>query len=134
MEISNLCPVVCRDAASVEEFFDRLKSFDHEFEDQRRQAELKGEKLRYVATYERGERSAAGLSGHDNYPVTGTARTGLVSVGQNHPFYNLSGGDNIVSFTTERYCERPLVVRGPGAGAEVTAAGILADVIRLLKV
>jgi len=46
-----------------------------------------------------------------------------------HPFYFLSGSDNMVVFTTERYRERPLVVRGPGAGAEVTAAGVFAEVI-----
>lgn len=133
VEISNLCPAACREASSVEEFFDRLASFDDEFEDQRQQAERNGEKLRYVATYEKVVAATASSSGNDNFPHPGLARTGLISVGQNHPFYNLSGGDNIVSFTTERYCERPLVVKGPGAGAEVTAAGVLADVIRLLK-
>ncbi len=46
-----------------------------------------------------------------------------------HPFYNLSGSDNIISFTTERYKERPLVIKGPGAGAEVTAAGVFAEII-----
>jgi aspartokinase/homoserine dehydrogenase 1 len=48
-----------------------------------------------------------------------------------HPFYNLSGSDNIIAFTTTRYNERPLVVKGPGAGADVTAAGVLADVIQV---
>ena len=48
-----------------------------------------------------------------------------------HPFYALSGSDNIISFTTERYRERPLVVKGPGAGAEVTAAGVFADLVNV---
>jgi aspartokinase/homoserine dehydrogenase 1 len=132
--ISNLCPVACRDTSSVDEFFRRLTSFDEEFEDLRRQAELNGEKLRYVATYERETPETTSDSGDHYFQHAGTAKTGLISVGPSHPFYNLSGGDNIVALTTERYCERPLVVKGPGAGAEVTAAGILADVIRLLKV
>jgi aspartokinase/homoserine dehydrogenase 1 len=134
VEIANLCPATCRDASSIEEFFSRLASFDEEFEDQRRQAELNGERLRYVATYVRDAAETTTSAGESDFPQMGGAKTGLLSVGQNHPFYNLSGGDNIVSFTTERYCERPLVVKGPGAGAEVTAAGVLADVIRLLKV
>jgi len=55
----------------------------------------------------------------------------LLAFDQSHPFYFLSGSDNMVSFTTERYRDRPLVVRGPGAGAEVTAAGVFAEVIGL---
>ena len=52
-------------------------------------------------------------------------------VDESHPFYTLSGSDNIISFTTDRYRERPLVVKGPGAGAEVTAAGVFADLINV---
>ena len=48
-----------------------------------------------------------------------------------HPFYSLSGSDNIISFTTERYKNTPLVVKGPGAGAEVTAAGVFADLVNV---
>ena len=55
----------------------------------------------------------------------------LQEVDASHPFYNLSGSDNIISFTTERYRERPLVIKGPGAGAEVTAAGVFAEIISL---
>jgi aspartokinase/homoserine dehydrogenase 1 len=55
----------------------------------------------------------------------------LQEVNQSHPFYNLSGSDNIISFTTERYKERPLVIKGPGAGAEVTAAGVFAEIISI---
>ena len=61
------------------------------------------------------------------------ATIGLQEVDNNHPFYNLSGSDNIISFTTERYNERPLVVKGPGAGAEVTAAGVFAEIISIAK-
>ncbi|MCB0618269.1 MAG: hypothetical protein KDC43_22945, partial [Saprospiraceae bacterium] len=59
----------------------------------------------------------------------GEARIGLEEVGVEHPFYHLSGSDNMIVFTTERYKDRPLVVRGPGAGAEVTAAGLFAEII-----
>ena len=60
----------------------------------------------------------------------GRAGVSLQEVNQDHPFYALSGSDNIISITTERYKERPLVIKGPGAGAEVTAAGVLVDIVR----
>ena len=59
------------------------------------------------------------------------ASIGLRKVDHNDPFYTLSGSDNMIVFTTERYRDRPLVVRGPGAGAEVTAAGLFAEIITI---
>ena len=50
---------------------------------------------------------------------------------KDHPFAQLSGSDNIIAFTTTRYKEQPLIVRGPGAGAQVTAGGIFSDILRL---
>ena len=50
---------------------------------------------------------------------------------QDHPFAQLSGSDNIIAFTTQRYSQQPLIVRGPGAGAEVTAGGVFSDLLRL---
>ena len=61
----------------------------------------------------------------------GVATISLQEVDSSNPFYNLSGSDNMIVFTTERYKERPLVVRGPGAGAEVTAAGVFAEIIQI---
>ena len=61
----------------------------------------------------------------------GKVRIRLQYVDDQHPFYGLSGSDNVISFTTERYSERPLVVKGPGAGAEVTAAGVFADLVNV---
>ncbi len=61
----------------------------------------------------------------------GVLKIQLGYVGQSHPFYSLSGSDNIILMTTERYHDRPMVIRGPGAGAEVTAAGVFADIIRI---
>jgi aspartokinase/homoserine dehydrogenase 1 len=57
----------------------------------------------------------------------------LQAVDLNHPFASLDGSDNMIVFFTERYHTRPLVVRGPGAGAEVTAAGVFAEVIGMVR-
>jgi homoserine dehydrogenase len=58
-------------------------------------------------------------------------RSLLRSYPSSHPFAQLSGSDNLVVFTTERYRDRPLIVRGPGAGAEVTAAGVFVDLLQV---
>ena len=60
----------------------------------------------------------------------GKARVGLEQVEEDHPFYNLEGKDNIVMFYTNRYKEQPMIVKGAGAGAEVPASGLFADIIR----
>lgn len=112
--IKNLLPQACIDAPSIPAFFDELDNNNAYFESLLTEAEAHNEKLRYVATFENGKVEIA-----------------LKTVGADHPFYSLSGADNIVSFTTERYKERPLVVKGPGAGAEVTAAGVFADVVSI---
>ena len=72
------------------------------------------------------------LSVHDchSMPLTPTI---LCSFPRDHPFAQLSGTDNMVVFTTERYRERPLVIRGPGAGAEVTAAGVFGDILQVIR-
>jgi len=59
------------------------------------------------------------------------ASVGLEEIPEGHDFFNLSGSDNIVLFYTDRYSEQPLIVKGAGAGAEVTASGIFADIIRI---
>ena len=61
----------------------------------------------------------------------GRASVGLVELPREHAFANLRLTDNIVQFTTVRYCDNPLIVQGPGAGPEVTAAGVFADVLRV---
>ncbi|MEM9984839.1 MAG: hypothetical protein AAF804_07060, partial [Bacteroidota bacterium] len=55
----------------------------------------------------------------------------LQKLDEQSPFFNLSGSDNMISFTSMRYKDRPLVIKGPGAGAEVTAAGVFAEVLRI---
>jgi aspartokinase/homoserine dehydrogenase 1 len=112
VEVENILPPSCNEASTPEEFFEALTEADPQFEDRLKQAEAQDEKLRFVATLENEK-----------------AEVRLLSVGPAHPFYSLSGSDNIISFTTARYRERPLVVKGSGAGAEVTAAGVFADLI-----
>jgi bifunctional aspartokinase / homoserine dehydrogenase 1 len=114
IEIENLVPDKCRGEMKVDEFFSKLSSFNSNFDKLRDHAQRKNEKLRYMAILEGGN-----------------AKVSLASVDASHPFYSLSGSDNIILLTTERYKERPMVIRGPGAGAEVTAAGVFADVIRI---
>lgn len=112
--IENILPEACQQATSVEAFFQALEAADDYFEGLRQNAEQQGEVLRMIAKLDNGH-----------------ASIGLESVKPSHPFYGLSGSDNMIVFTTERYKERPLVVRGPGAGAEVTAAGVFAEIIKI---
>lgn len=114
IETQNLVPEDCQGDISQDEFFKRLQEHDHSFETLREKHEAKGERLRYMAILENGKASVS-----------------LEPVGTQHPFYSLSGSDNILLLTTERYHERPMVIRGPGAGATVTAAGVFADIIRI---
>ena len=60
----------------------------------------------------------------------GKAKVGLEEIPSGHPFYNLEGKDNIVLFYTNRYKDQPLIIKGAGAGADVTASGIFGDIIR----
>ncbi|PZX56720.1 bifunctional aspartate kinase/homoserine dehydrogenase I [Algoriphagus chordae] len=114
IDIQSMVPEDCVDAASVPEFFEKLKTHDQEFIDMLEEAASKGEKLRFMATLENGK-----------------AKVGLNSVPLSHPFSGLGGSDNMILLTTDRYRDRPMIIRGPGAGADVTAAGVFADVIRI---
>ena len=101
---------------SNEKFFELLKRDEPEFEKLYKDAEENKAELKYVAQLENGK-----------------AKVGLQKVDAQHPFANLSGSDNIVLFFTDRYPEQPLIVKGAGAGADVTASGIFADIIRIGK-
>ncbi|XHR94404.1 bifunctional aspartate kinase/homoserine dehydrogenase I [Mucilaginibacter sp. UC70_90] len=114
VEIESVLPKASLEAKTVEDFYKTLKTEDAHFAKLKDAAEKDGKVLRYIGKLEDGK-------------VTIT----LQMVDENHPFYMLSGSDNIISFTTDRYRERPLVVKGPGAGAEVTAAGVFADLINV---
>ncbi len=112
--VENLVPESCRGEMDIDEFFKQIEKYDDEFEKLRKTAANRNEKLRYMAILDNGN-----------------VKIQLGSVDDKHPFYSLSGSDNIILLTTERYHDRPMVIRGPGAGADVTAAGVFADVIRI---
>ncbi len=114
IRIENILPEACQQAETAEEFLAEVAKADEQFDKLRQEAEAKGLVLRMIAR----------LEGND-------ASIGLQAVGASDPFYTLSGSDNMIVFTTERYKDRPLVVRGPGAGAEVTAAGLFAEIITI---
>ncbi len=99
---------------SNEEFFETLKKNETEFQKTYKDAKDENSKLKYVAQFENGK-----------------AKVGLQKIPIGHDFYNLEGSDNIVLFYTERYPDQPLIIKGAGAGAEVTASGIFADIIRI---
>lgn len=114
--IENMLPPACLAAESVTDFYHELEQNAMYFEALKNSAEEQGKVLRYIGKLDAGK-------------VTIT----LQMVDESHPFYTLSGSDNIISFTTARYMDRPLVIKGPGAGAEVTAAGVFADLINVAK-
>lgn len=114
IQIENILPESCRKAKSTQDFFKELKKYNAHFEKIRESAETQKKVLRFIASLENGK-----------------AEIKLTAVDHKHPFYNLSGSDNIISFTTERYKDRPLVIKGPGAGAEVTAAGVFSEIISI---
>ncbi len=114
VQVENILPAPCSEAPDVPAFFAALEAHDDHFEQLKQQAAAQGGVLRFVAKMENG-----------------TASIELKTYDQTHPFFGLSGSDNMVVFTTDRYRERPLVVRGPGAGAAVTAAGVFAEVVAI---
>lgn len=114
VEILKLLPENCEKAPTVEDFFKELEVSNSYFEAMVNEAEAKGEVLRFIATLE-------------NNKIT----IGVRSIGKTHPFYMMDGADNVISFTTKRYHDRPLVIKGPGAGAEVTASGVFADIVAM---
>lgn len=112
--VERILPEECFQAHSVEDFYAKLKKQDDQMDSKRREAQKEGKVLRYIAQFEEGQGSIS-----------------LQAVGPEHPFYHLSGNDNIIAITSEFYRENPLIIKGPGAGAEVTAGKVFADLIRL---
>ncbi|WP_035672904.1 bifunctional aspartate kinase/homoserine dehydrogenase I [Flavobacterium sp. 83] len=115
-EIANesFMPAECLETTSNEAFFESLLKHASHFEAIYKEALSKESRLKYVAQFENGK-----------------ANVGLRFIPKDHPFYNLEGKDNIVLFFTDRYVDQPLLIKGAGAGAAVTASGIFADVIRI---
>lgn len=115
IELEALLPQSCLQAADVDTFYEELKKADLHFEALKEKAASENKVLRYIGVLADGKVTIA-----------------LKAIDAAHPFYNLSGSDNIIAFTTDRYKEDyPLVIKGPGAGAEVTAAGVFADLMRI---
>jgi len=114
--IEPILPEACFKAKDIDSFFKELEKSDADFEKRRAAAEKEGKKLRYIAVIEEGK-----------------AKLSLRSESEESPFRSLVDSDNIVVITTERYSKLPMVIKGPGAGAQVTAGGVLADIIRLAK-
>ncbi|MDE6153118.1 MAG: bifunctional aspartate kinase/homoserine dehydrogenase I, partial [Muribaculaceae bacterium] len=102
---------------TIDDFFKNISEIDEEFEQRRLEAESNQEHFRFVAKLE-----------------DGSVEVGLQLVGSNHPFYDLDGSNNVILITTERYKEYPMSIKGYGAGAEVTAAGVFADIISIANI
>jgi aspartokinase/homoserine dehydrogenase 1 len=104
-------------AEDVDEFFIALESMDPFMKKIAEDSSSEGKVLRFIAE-----------TSSENSHIA------LRSVGSNHPFYGLSGADNMIVITSQRYHSRPLVVKGPGAGAEVTAGGVFADLLIIANI
>lgn len=114
IENDSFLPQKSLDTSNNDEFYKSLIEFENDFQEIYKVASDKNCRLKYVAEF-----------------VDGKAKVGLQHIPTDHPFYNLEGSDNIVLFFTDRYPVQPLQVKGAGAGADVTASGIFADVIRI---
>jgi aspartokinase/homoserine dehydrogenase 1 len=104
-------------AGSADSFWRELPSLDEDFEERRKKLEAENKKWRFVARFEKNK-----------------AHIGLQEVGTDHPFYDLQASNNLVIYTTERYNEFPMLIKGYGAGASVTAAGVFADIIKVANI
>lgn len=102
---------------TTEDFFKNIASIDDEFEKRRAATAQSGRALRFVARLENGE-----------------ATVGLEEVASDSPLYSLESSNNVILITTERYKEYPMEIKGYGAGAEVTAAGVFADIISIANI
>ncbi len=102
---------------SLDDFWRNITGLDPAFEEKRKKLEQKNQKWRFVARYDDGK-----------------ARIGLQEVDSTHPFYDLEGSNNLVMYTTERYNEFPMLIKGYGAGASVTAAGVFSDLIKVSNI
>lgn len=102
---------------TLDQFWATIHEVDESFETRRKQLDKEGKKLRFIASYDNG-----------------ACEVGLHEVEKGHPFYDLEGSNNIIMITTERYNEYPMVIKGYGAGASVTAAGVFSDIISIANI
>ena len=102
---------------TLDDFWRQVQTLDGHFEQQRQQLEAEGKHFRFVARMENG-----------------ACEVGLQAVDSHHPFFDLEGSNNIIMISTERYHEYPMIIKGYGAGADVTAAGVFADIISIANI
>jgi len=114
VKVEPILPQSSIDAASVDAFFQTLIDENKHFSTMVSTAEKENKVLRYIASLENGQASVR-----------------LQAVSLSSSFHGLQGSDNMIVFTTKRYANRPLVIKGPGAGAEVTAAGVFSEIISI---
>jgi aspartokinase/homoserine dehydrogenase 1 len=119
LEDVHVDPLMTDEAAgsgNIDEFFRNMASFDPLINDSFISASGEGKKLRYIASVENGK-----------------ATVSIVFVGKESPFYSLGGTENCIILNTNYYRKYPMVIKGPGAGVDVTAAGLLADIVRIAE-
>lgn len=114
VKLESFLPEACHAADTIEDFYGEVTKAESHFKSLYEEAAAGGKKLRVVASF-----------------TPDGAKVGLEAVEDSHPFYHLEGMDNIVLFYTNRYPKQPLVVKGAGAGADVTASGIFADILKV---
>jgi aspartokinase/homoserine dehydrogenase 1 len=115
IHIESLLPFGSESIESVEDFLKHLTKFDNDMKSRLEKANSENKKLKFIGKFENGKASVA-----------------LEAIGLKHPFYELQGSENIIAFHTNRYSDPPLVIKGAGAGAAVTAAGVLGDIQQCL--
>jgi aspartokinase/homoserine dehydrogenase 1 len=116
IEVEPLMSPESADAKDIPSFFSELKNYDQPFHQRFEAAKAKGKRLRYVAKIEGGK-----------------AKVSVMEVDETHAFYSLRGTENCISLTTKYYEQYPMVIKGPGAGVNVTSAGVLADIVRIAE-
>ena len=116
IEFQHFLPEACSNAKGNESLFNQLKKNEAHFASLYKKAKQKGHKLKVVASLKNGEMAV-----------------GLKEVPQHSPFYNLEGKDNVVAIYTSRYVTEPLVIKGAGAGASITASGVFADLMFIIN-
>ncbi len=114
IDIKNLIPKSMQKHKTINDFLKNIKSIDKHYHALKLEAKKEDKVLCYIAKYEKG-----------------VAKVGIEYINKSHPFFELKGNDNIVAFTTQNYNEKPLVIKGPGAGAGFTASGVFADILRV---
>lgn len=114
IKVENLIPKELRSEKSVNQFMKKLNKADEYFDKLKKQAAEKDKVLCYIAKYEKGKATVA-----------------VESIDKEHPFYGLTGNDNIVAITTKYHNTTPLTITGSGAGARLTASGVLTDILKI---